>query len=169
MKQIRSMATVKNVPLPLVLHGIDGRYATAVYSAAVRKNVLDKVSDELQQLKPVLRDLKVKYFLETPTIDRSKKLEGVKLLQKQLNLSETSSNFLNVLAENGRLKNTESIVLAFESIMTAHRNELEVEVTSASEIDTKTLTKVKEILAKKQLLGGNKKLIIKTKVELLIG
>ena len=165
MNQIRRMATKANVPLPLVLHGIDGRYATAIYSAAVRKNNLDKVADELVALKPFLKDPKIKYFLETPTIDRSKKLEGVKLIQNKIGLSETVSNFLNVLAENGRLKNTEQIVGAFESIMTAHRNELEVEVTTASEIDSKTLTKVKEILSKKQLMGGNKKLLIKTRVK----
>ena len=164
MMPARKMSTKVNVSLPLVLHGIDGRYATAIYSAAVRKNSLDKVADELQTLKPFLKDPKIKYFLETPTIDRSKKLEGVKLLQKQIGLTDTVSNFLNVLAENGRLKNTEQVVNAFESIMTAHRNEVEVEVTTASEIDSKTLTKVKEILAKKQLMGGNKKLMIKTRV-----
>lgn len=44
--QARSYATA--VQPPVRLFGIDGRYATALYSAAVKTNALDKVEADLK-------------------------------------------------------------------------------------------------------------------------
>ena len=48
--------------------------------------------------------------------------------------------------------------------MIAHRGEVNVVVTSAKELDAKMLLKVKDVLAKNELGGSGKKLLISNKV-----
>lgn len=43
--------------------------------------------------------------------------------------SEYTRNFLNVLAENGRLYETEKAIEGFEQIMAAYKGELEITIT----------------------------------------
>ncbi len=118
--------------VPLVLHGIDGRYATALYSAASKQKALDKVEQDLNSLKSLLEaDTKVNWFLETPTIDRQKKQQAVDIILQKGKYQPTTVNFLNVLAENGRLAETSKIISAYNQLMVATRGEVSVVVTSA--------------------------------------
>jgi F-type H+-transporting ATPase subunit O len=45
------------------------------------------------------------------------------------NTSELTKNFLAVLAENGRLYETDKVVEGFEQIMSAYRGELQITIT----------------------------------------
>ncbi|KAJ3344934.1 ATP synthase subunit O, mitochondrial [Kappamyces sp. JEL0680] len=129
---MRGMATAaKAVQVPLKLHGIDGRYATALFSAASKSGTLAKVDEELQQVKALLdKDAGVKRFLETPVIDRQAKKKGIEVILGN-GKSETTVNFFNLLAENGRLGETSKIISAYTSLMIAHRGEVNVVVISA--------------------------------------
>ena len=54
---------------PYPMYGIDGRYATALYSAASKKNKLDQVDKNLKTLLELTqKDLKFKDFLVNPII-----------------------------------------------------------------------------------------------------
>jgi F-type H+-transporting ATPase subunit O len=151
--------------VPLVLHGIDGRYATALFSAASKQRSLEKVESDLNNLKTLLEsDKKVAWFLETPTIDRQKKQKVVDVLLEKGKYSPLVSNFLGVLAENGRLNETEKVISAFSQLMVAVRGEVSVVVTSAKELDQKTLNKIKDSLNKNQVAGEGKKLMVSNKV-----
>ncbi|PIO71026.1 ATP synthase F1, delta subunit [Teladorsagia circumcincta] len=66
-----------------------------------------------------------------PTLKRSKKMAITLEVGKKLGLSSEATNFLGLLAENGRLNKLETVVASFEDIMRAHRGELFVQVTSA--------------------------------------
>lgn len=121
------LKTVAKVPLKL--HGIEGRYATALFSAAAKQDSLIKVDEDLKSLKSVLVG-EVKAYLETPTIDRQMKKKGIESLLGK-GKSATTTNFFNLLAENGRLGETSKIINAFQSLMIAHRGEVLVTVTSA--------------------------------------
>jgi F-type H+-transporting ATPase subunit O len=154
--------------VPLVLHGIDGRYATALFSAASKQKALEKVENDLNNLKTLLEsDKKVAWFLETPTIDRQKKQKVVDVLLEKGKYSPIVSNFLGVLAENGRLNETEKVISAFGQLMVAVRGEVSVVVTSAKELDQKTLSKIKDSLNKNQVAGEGKKLMVSNKVRKL--
>lgn len=45
------------------------------------------------------------------------------------NASDYTKNFLNVLAENGRLYETEKTIEAFQTIMSSYKGELEITIT----------------------------------------
>ncbi|KAJ2998509.1 ATP synthase F0 subcomplex subunit OSCP atp5 [Globomyces sp. JEL0801] len=154
--------------IPVKLHGIEGRYATALFAAASRQQVLPKVEEELKSIKQLLdQDAGVKNFLETPTVDRQKKMKGLDIILGK-NKNPITLNFFNVLAENGRLDQTVKIIDAYNTLMTAFRAEVSVTVTSAQPLDSRTLAKVKDVLAKNKLAGANGKMIIANKVDTAI-
>ena len=70
-------------------------------------------------------------FLANPTLQHAEKQAGLADVVKRLggSTSDYTKNFLNVLAENGRLYETEKVLDGFEQIMSAHRGELQVTVT----------------------------------------
>jgi F-type H+-transporting ATPase subunit O len=103
-----------------------------LFSAASKQSTLDQVEQELKQLKEMLSgDAKVKMFLETPTIDREKKSRGIDIILGQKKHAQTTVNFFKLLAENGRLAETVPIINSFNSLMVAHRGEVNVIITSA--------------------------------------
>ena len=116
----------------MTLFGLDGRYATALYTAAAKENVLDAVEKELKQVQGIVsKDKSVQALLENPTLNRTTKKQGVQQLLKSGKYSKVTSNLFVTLAENGRLSETQKIIAAYQELMSAHRNELNVVITSA--------------------------------------
>lgn len=115
---------------PITLHGLEGRYATAIYTAAARQNSLDAVEKDLSAFaQAIKKDEAFKSFLENPTVPRATKLSGLNSVVKKSN--ELTTNLLDVLAENGRLSTLDKVIGAYGELMSAHRNELPLVVTSA--------------------------------------
>lgn len=60
--------------------------------------------------------------------------------------SETTVNFFTTLAENNRLTSTLGVISAFETLMSASRNEVVCTITSAEALDSKTQAALKKSL-----------------------
>ncbi|KAJ3332922.1 ATP synthase subunit O, mitochondrial [Blyttiomyces sp. JEL0837] len=162
----RGLATAAAPQIPVTLHGIDGRYATALYSAATRRNVLDTVEKELQRIKAVVdKDPALQSFLETPVVDRAAKKQGIAAMLQNGKYSEVTTNFFDLLAENGRLDQTNKVIASFNVLMTAHRGEVSVTITSAKELDAKTSRSLRDILQKSALIEKTQKLVLSSKVD----
>ncbi|KAK6042120.1 ATP synthase F1, delta subunit [Cooperia oncophora] len=121
------------VKAPAQVHGIEGRYASALYSAAYKQKSLEQVDKDLQKIRSIYQqDASFREFvLVNPTLRGQKKKVVTLEIAKKLGLAKESTNFLGLLAENGRLSKLEAVVSSFEHIMRAHRGELFVQVTSA--------------------------------------
>ncbi|KAI9485696.1 MAG: OSCP/delta subunit of ATPase [Benjaminiella poitrasii] len=159
-------AAPTTIKAPITLFGLDGRYATALYTAAARQNSLDSVEKDLKSLtQAVEKDQSFKGFLENPTITRSTKMEGITaVLKKTGKPNQITENFFETLAENGRLDQTSKVIDAFSQLMSAHRNELPLIVTSAKALDKAALNKIVDSLQKSNLAEG-KKLLVSNKVK----
>ncbi|RIA95516.1 ATP synthase delta subunit-domain-containing protein [Glomus cerebriforme] len=155
---------LNSVPkVPLTLYGIEGRYATALFTAATKKEALENVETELKKIKTVIeKDSKIRNFLDDPTLSRQNKKSGIQELLKDGKYSETTKNFFIVLAENGRLSQASKIINAYQSLMTASRGEVPVTVISAKQLDSKIVDKLKPTLSK--FLDPNQKIVISNKV-----
>ncbi|KAI8884760.1 F1 complex, OSCP/delta subunit of ATPase [Backusella circina FSU 941] len=162
----RGYAAAANVKAPITLHGLDGRYATALFTAAARQGSLEAVEKDLKALQgAVTKDKAVGAFLENPTINRVKKIEGVNALLAKAGTPNTlTKNLFETLAENGRLEQTPKVIAAYVELMSAHRNELPMVITSAKELDKATLNKISDALQKSALAEG-KKLLVSNKVK----
>ncbi|KAK9764839.1 ATP synthase F0 subcomplex subunit OSCP atp5 [Basidiobolus ranarum] len=164
LRSVRTFATAQRVKVPLTLFGLDGRYATALFTAAAKKNQLDAVEGELAKLKQIIdKSDKVQFFLENPTLMKKNKRAGIDILLGEQKLTETTKNFFDLLSENGRLNQTSKIINSFNSLMMAHRGEVLVTVTSAKSLNSAQLKQLQDSLTK-GTLAGSKKLTVQNKV-----
>ena len=131
-----SSAAGQTVKPPVQIFGLEGRYATALYSAATRLKQLESTEKELIKIQgalkanPVLRE-----SLTSPINNRTQLAKSLAEFGKQANLSSATTNLLDLLAENGRLKKIDGVINAFKTIMAAHRGEVVCEVISAKPLD----------------------------------
>ncbi|KAF3048189.1 ATP synthase F0 subcomplex subunit OSCP atp5 [Didymella heteroderae] len=152
---------------PVALFGVDGTYASALYTAAAKTNALDNTAKSLEQLSAVFkRDAKLAEILRAPTLSVEDKKQIVQELQKHVGQDKEGivKNFLDTLAQNNRLGVLEGVVNNFGILMGAHRGEIELVVTSAAPLDNKTLSRLEAAVSKSQYVGQGQKLKVVPKV-----
>ena len=78
-------------------------YVRALYDVAAKHGVVDKVSEELNELKNILTQCKdTRKLLKRISLIKKEAEEFAVFLSKQMKLSEIVSNFLKVLVKNNR-------------------------------------------------------------------
>ncbi|KAG7285116.1 ATP synthase F0 subcomplex subunit OSCP atp5 [Staphylotrichum longicolle] len=159
-------ASSEKVKPPVALFGLDGTYATALYTAAVKTSSLEPTAKGLAALGSLLqKDAKLVTILEAPTLSAADKSAIVAELQKSAGASgETVKNFLATLAENNRLGLLPGVCGKFGELMSAARGEVEMVVTSAQALDNKTLSRLEAAVSKSSYVGAGKKLKVKNTV-----
>ena len=146
---------------PVALFGVDGTYATALYTAAVKTSSLEPTAKALASLGELIRkDTKLTGILRAPTLTPQDKSAVVAELLKTTGVSgdSTVKNFLETLAENNRLGILEGVSTKFGELMSASRGEVEMTVTSATQLDNKTLNRLEAAVSKSSYVGQGKKL-----------
>ncbi|CAI5772606.1 ATP synthase subunit O, mitochondrial [Podarcis lilfordi] len=121
----------KLIQPPIQVFGLEGRYATALYSAASKQKKLDQVEKELTRVLTLLKDPKLSVIVMNPHVKSAVKQKTVNEILAKEKMSPVTVNFINLLAENGRLKNTPGVISAFAKIMSAFRGEVLCSVTTA--------------------------------------
>ncbi|NWT62876.1 ATPO synthase, partial [Erythrocercus mccallii] len=158
--QVRQLSTTAARPVsklvkpPIQVYGLEGRYATALYSAASKQKKLEQVEKELTRV--WVRCCKA----GTPG--------GGSRGSSLLLFSREGLGFY-LLAENGRLRYTPGIVSAFGKIMSAFRGEVVCTVTTAQPLDEANLSELKSALNGFLAKGEVLKLETKTDPSILGG
>ncbi|XP_045886026.1 ATP synthase subunit O, mitochondrial isoform X1 [Micropterus dolomieu] len=151
-QQVRQFSTSvirpasKLIKPPIQVYGVEGRYATALFSAASKQSKLDQVEQELGKVTTLLKDSKLSSVLMNPHIKRSIKQKTFNDVLAKAKLSPITINLINVLAENGRLTLTGDVINAFGKMMSAHRGEVICSVTTAQPLDAANLSELKVAL-----------------------
>ncbi|XP_045467444.1 ATP synthase subunit O, mitochondrial [Harmonia axyridis] len=149
---------------PIQIFGTEGRYATALYSAATKQKALPAVEKDLTKLQDALKnEPKFKEFVLNPIIERNVKADIVKAISKDISLAPQSSILLQVLAENGHMKNLGGVINAFKTIMAAHRGEVTCEVVTAKALDASQKSKLEGVL--KSFVKPNETIHLTAKVD----
>ena len=131
-----STASGKSVKAPLQVFGLEGRYATSLYSAASRMNQLEQVEKDLTALQATLKtDKKLREVLVSPIVNKRVMATTLKEASDKLRFAPATGNLLSLMADNGRLKKIDTIINAFKTIMAAHRGEIVCEVITAKPLD----------------------------------
>lgn len=77
------------------MFGLEGRYASALYSAASKQKSLDKVEKELKTFQAtVAKDPRLSEFILSPILKKELKVEALKSVAKKQNMSDLTSNLL---------------------------------------------------------------------------
>ncbi|KAI1006170.1 hypothetical protein K3495_g2051 [Podosphaera aphanis] len=153
---------------PLALYGLDGTYATALFTAAVKSQALESTARSINALHQIFqKDPKLATIMQAPTLDASDKSAIIAELRKQIgdaDRSNTIKNFLTTLAENNRLGLLKGVCDKFGDLISAARGEVELTVTSSVQLDSKTLHRLESAVSKSRFVGQGKKLKVKNKI-----
>ena len=129
---IRTYAAAADATPPIQLFGVDGTYASALYSASIKSGNLDSVSSALQKIQSTLKtDSKVSTLISNPTLNNADKSVIVEVLAKAVGGDKSITNLLKVMAENNRLGMLPAVSEAFASLISAQKGETDVVITSA--------------------------------------
>lgn len=153
-------ASVQDSKPPVPLYGLDGTYASALYTAAVKSSSLDSTSKSFAALSEVFKkDAQLPVILTAPTLTPGDKSQIIQELQKHMggqDKGDTVKNFLKTLADNNRLGLLQGVCEKFTTLMGAARGELDLTITSASKLDPKTLQRLETAVAKSEYSQGKK-------------
>ncbi|EMF17679.1 putative oligomycin sensitivity conferring protein [Sphaerulina musiva SO2202] len=153
---------------PIDVFGVDGTYASALYTAAAKNSSIETVSKALESLSATFKkEPKLQQILASPTLTVDDKKQIIAELQKGISVQDktnTVSGFLNTLAENNRLSVLEGVTEKFAQLMSASRGEVELNITSAAPLDNKVIKQLEAAVSKSQYVGANKKVKVVAKV-----
>lgn len=157
---VRSMASAaKSTKPPVQLFGVNGTYASALYSASVQESSVEKTYQSLGRLNELIEnDSEVKGFLHNPSLSKDDRSAVLEAIGSNLKLEKTITNFLGVLAEYNRLGNFQSIYKEFSTLNDAYQGIVEAKVTSSKTLDSKTLKRLQASIGKSSLVGEGKTL-----------
>ena len=145
-----------------------GRYASALFGLARDERQIDAVGRSLNALASALADSREFAALAaSPLVGRDDAAKAFAALGPELGLDPITTNFLGVLARNGRKRELRKIIRAFKRIAADHRGEISAEVVSAHPLNDDQVEALKSQLGKRagrdvtidaqvdpQILGG---------------
>lgn len=165
---VRSMAASAKagVKHPVQLFGLDGTYATALFTAASKTTSVEAAASSLNALKEtVAKDTKLTSILENPALSAEDRNIVVDTLSKKINLDQSVQNLLKVLAENNRLSLLEHVTSQFSKLTDAYHGLVQATVTTAQPLDSKLFKRVEKALAASSLVGKGKSLKLENVVK----
>ncbi|TKA32737.1 hypothetical protein B0A50_00962 [Salinomyces thailandicus] len=153
---------------PVPLFGLDGTYASALYTASAKQGSLNDVSKGLENLYSTFKsDAQLQNIMSAPSFSAADKSQIMQELQKSMGVTDkdnTIKNFLQTLADNNRLSVLEGVCEKFGTLMSAARGEVEMTITSAAPLDAKVVRQLETAVSKSQYVGQGKKLRVVPKV-----
>jgi F-type H+-transporting ATPase subunit delta len=127
-----------------------GRYASALFGLARDERQIDAVRRSLDALASALADSpEFAALVASPLVSRDDAAKAFAGLGPQLGLDPITTNFLGVLARNGRKRELGKIIRAFKRIAADHRGEISAEVTSAHPLNDDQVEALKAQLGKR--------------------
>ena len=124
-----------------------GRYATALFDLAREQKQIDSVGRSLDALNQAL--LNSKDFAElvaSPLVSRDEAGKALAGLAPQLGLDPITTNFVGVLARNGRKNELRAVIRAFRRLASEHRGETTAEIVTARPLNDDQLGQLRQQL-----------------------
>ena len=153
------------------------KYSNAAYSAALAKSpqTLTKVQSELAAIANKIHSTpSIASFVTNPTLSSKDRSVGLELLfiaaegPKKEPVTDITKNLFAVLSENGRLGETQSVIMGFNELVSKYKGEVEVVVTSATQLDRSTLGRLEASLKQSQVGQQAKILKVTNKVNTFV-
>src|SRR5438445_9942717 len=124
-----------------------GRYASALFDLARDQRQIESVGKSLDALGQALLDSKdFAELVSSPLVSRDEAGKAFAALAPQLGIDPITSNFLGVLARNGRKGELRSVIRAFRRLAADHRGEATAEVVTARPLNDDQLAALKQQL-----------------------
>src|SRR4051812_36057255 len=109
-----------------------GRYASALFDLARDQRQIDAAGRSLDALSQALLDSKdFAELVASPLVSRQEAGKAFAALAPQLGLDPITTNFVGVLARNGRKNVLRAVIRAFGRLAAEHRGEVRAEIVTA--------------------------------------
>ena len=124
-----------------------GRYASALFDLARDQRQMESVSSSLDALGQALLDSKdFAELVASPLVSRDEAGKAFAALAPQLGLDPVTTNFLGVLARNGRKSELRNVIRAVRRLAAEHRGEATAEVVTARPLNDDQIAGLKQQL-----------------------
>jgi F-type H+-transporting ATPase subunit delta len=124
-----------------------GRYASALFDLARDRKQIDAVGRSLDALSQALVDSKdFAELVDIPLVSREQAGKALATIAPQLGLDPITTNFLGVLARNGRKNQLRGVIRAFKRLAAEHRGETTAEVVTARPLNDDQLAALRQQL-----------------------
>ncbi|XP_068642586.1 ATP synthase subunit O, mitochondrial-like [Aristolochia californica] len=154
----------QKVKVPLTLFGVSGNYASALFIASSKANMLDKIESEILDIVEASKKSPLfSQFIKDLSVPAGTRVKAVQEIFSEAGFSDIAKNFLAILAENGRLQHVESIAKRFVDLTMAHRGEMKVTVTSVIPLPAQEEKELKETL--QDVIGQGKTVKLEQKID----
>ena len=121
-----------------------GRYASALFDLARDERQIDAVGRSLEALNQGLADSRdLVELVESPLVSREEAGKAFAALAPKLGIDPLTTNFLGVLAKNGRKGELRKVVGAFRRLAAEHRGETTAEVVTSRPLKDDQLAALK--------------------------
>ena len=112
--------------------GISGRYALALFDLASDAKAIDSVEADLKSLTAMLEEsADLQALVMSPIFNRAEQISAITAVGQEAGLSDLTSRFLGVLANNRRLSVLADVITDFATLVSQHRGEVTAEVKTA--------------------------------------
>ena len=123
-------------------------YAEAIFEIAEQDNSVDSWIKDLALISTSFQDNLIQALIDTPDISQREKAEKfVSIFEGEV--SAKTINFLKTLGQANRLKILDNIILNFLELVAKKRNQKNVVVSSAFELESDQLEKIKLAMQKR--------------------
>jgi F-type H+-transporting ATPase subunit delta len=124
-----------------------GRYASALFDLARDQRQIEAVGKSLEALSQALVDSKDFHELVTsPLVSREEAGKAFAALGPQLALDPITTNFVGVLAKNGRKGELRNVIRAYRRLSAEHRGETTADVITARPLNDNQLAALRQQL-----------------------
>lgn len=125
-------------------------YAAALFDLAKSEGSVDVVEAGLTDLQKLAAESEdFRRFLRSPVIAADTKAGAADAILAKANANPTVSNFVKVIARNGRLFALPAIIKAFQALAAKDRGEVSADVTSAVALSSAQLKSLADTLKQK--------------------
>jgi len=124
-----------------------GRYASALFDLARDQKQIESVGKSLEALGQALVDSKdFNELVTSPLVSREEASKALAAIAPDLGLDPITTNFLGVLAKNGRKNQLQNVIRAYRRLAAEHRGETTADVVTARPLNNGQLTQLKQQL-----------------------
>ena len=124
-----------------------GRYASALFDLAREQRQIESVGKSLDALDQALLDSRdFGEVVTSPLVSREAAGKAFAAIAPQLNLDPVTTNFIGVLARNGRKNELRNVIRAFRRLAAEHRGETTAEVVTARPLNDDQLAQLRQQL-----------------------
>jgi F-type H+-transporting ATPase subunit delta len=131
----------------LIVSGMAGRYATALFELALEEHAIDAVRADLDRFDALLNESPdLLRLVRSPVFTADEQLKSLSAILDRAGISGIAANFLKVVTVNRRLFAVRDLIRGYRQLVARHKGEVTAEVTLAEKPNDAHLAAIKDAL-----------------------